>query len=77
MGLHGKAQVLLVLTVGPDEVAEGDRLVASHASWIEGRPRSGELALLSYSVSKGPQLSNPLDPGSESTAAVRVRTRGR
>jgi hypothetical protein len=30
-------------------------------------PRSGELALLSYSVSKGPELSNPLDPGSGPT----------
>ena len=30
-------------------------------------PRSGELALLSYRVSKGPELSNPLDPGSEPT----------
>lgn len=68
MGYQGKVHLNLVLTVPPDQVAKGDRLFASHGPWIEeSHPRSGELALLSYNVSKGPELSNPLDPGSEPT----------
>jgi hypothetical protein len=68
MGHHGKVHLNLVFTVHPDQVAEGDRLFASHGPWMEeSHPRSGELALLSYSVSKGPELSNPLDPGSDPT----------
>jgi hypothetical protein len=63
----GKSHLLIMWTVGPDDVAEGDRLFASHAEWIKGHPREGELALLDYTVSKGPELSNPLDPGSEPT----------
>lgn len=67
-GYKGKVQVSAVFTVPPDQVAEGDRLFSSHGPWIEAtHPRSGELALLSYNVSKGAELSNPLDPGSEPT----------
>jgi hypothetical protein len=54
--------------VPADQVAEGDRLFVSHGKWMEtSHPRSGELALLSYNVSKGAELSNPPDPGSEPT----------
>lgn len=68
MGYQGKVHLNLVFTVPPNQVAEGDRLFASHGPWMEeSHPRSGELALLSYNVSKGPELSNPLDPGSEPT----------
>ncbi|HEY8773276.1 MAG TPA: hypothetical protein VIM05_01785 [Gaiellaceae bacterium] len=48
-------------------MAEGDRIFASHAEWMKGHPREGEAALLGYTVSKGPELSNPLDPSSEPT----------
>jgi hypothetical protein len=48
-------------------VAEGDRLFASHGEFIEGHSRDGDLALLDYSVSKGPELSNPMNPSSEPT----------
>ena len=34
---------------------------------MEGHPRDADLALLDYSVSKGPELSNPMDPSSEPT----------
>jgi hypothetical protein len=68
MAYEGKIHVTLVFTVGPGQVAEADRLFASHGPWMEAtHPRSGELALLSYNVSKGPELSNSLDPGSEPT----------
>jgi hypothetical protein len=48
-------------------VAEGDRIFDSHARWMTGHPREGDAALLSYKISKGPQLSDPLDPNSAPT----------
>ena len=48
-------------TVGADDVAEGDRLFARHGEWMKGHPREGDVALLSYTISKGPELSNPMD----------------
>jgi hypothetical protein len=56
-----------MITVGPDDVAEGDRIFASHGEWMKGHPREGDVALLDYSISKAPELSNPLDPNSEPT----------
>ena len=50
-----------MLTVAAEDVAEGDRLFASHGQWMKGHPRDGDLALLDYTVSKGPELSNPFD----------------
>lgn len=58
---------MIMWTVGADDVAEGDRLFASHGEWMKGHPREGDTALLEYAVSKGPELSNPLDPNSEPT----------
>jgi hypothetical protein len=54
-------------TVGPDDVAEGDRIFASHGEWMKGHPREGDEALIRYSISKGPELANPMDPNSEPT----------
>ena len=69
MSHQGKTQITFVFTVGPHQVDEGDRIWASHAKWMEQtHHRDGELALLSYNVVKGPELSNPLDPSSEPTA---------
>ena len=34
---------------------------------MKGHPREGDVALLDYTISKGPELSNPLDPNSEPT----------
>ena len=37
------------------------------AKFMKGHPREGDVALLDYSVSKGPELSNPMDANSEPT----------
>jgi hypothetical protein len=63
----GKTHLIIMWTVGPDDVAEGDRIFASHGEWMTGHPREGDEALLSYTISKGPELTNPLDPNSEPT----------
>ncbi|HET7238374.1 MAG TPA: hypothetical protein VFI76_05070, partial [Terrimicrobiaceae bacterium] len=45
-----------------------DRIFKSHGAWMESTHyRSGEKALLSYNVSKGPELSDPTDPSSAPT----------
>jgi hypothetical protein len=68
MSLEGKTQITFIFTAKPDQVAEGDRLFASHAAWMEKTHyRDGDLALLLYNVVKGPELSNPLDPSSKPT----------
>jgi len=67
MSHMGKSHLVVMFTVGPDDVAEGDRLFASHAEWMKGHSREGDVALLDYTVSKGPELSNPMDPNSEPT----------
>jgi len=68
MAYHGKIQLTLVIVAPSDQVQEGDRLFRSHAPWMEAtHHRTGDKALLSYSVSKAPELSNPMDPGSAPT----------
>ena len=67
MSHMGKSHLVIMWTVGPDDVAEGDRIFASHGEWMKGHPRDGDEALLEYSISKGPELSNPMDPGAEPT----------
>jgi hypothetical protein len=63
----GKTHIVIMWTVGQDDVAAGDRLFDSHGKWMTGHPREGGAALLSYSISKGPELSNPVDPDSDPT----------
>jgi hypothetical protein len=63
----GKTHIAVMWIVGPDDVAEGDRLFKSHGKWMTGHPREGAAALRSYSISKGPELSNPVDPNSAPT----------
>jgi hypothetical protein len=59
----GKIQLIFTITATPELAAEGDRLFASHAPWIEStHHRTGDKALLSYDVSKAAELKNPLDP---------------
>ena len=67
MSHMGKSHLVVMFTVGPDDVAEGDRIFASHGEWMKGHTREGDEALLDYSISKGPELSNPMDPSSEPT----------
>jgi len=72
MSHKGKCQLLITFVVTPDKVAEVDRLVASHGSWMaETHHRQGPKALLSYNFSKGPELKNPLDPSSAPTGNTR------
>ena len=62
MTYHDKIQLTLIIIAPPDQAEEGDRLFRSHGSWMEAtHHRSGEKALLSYNVSKGPEISNPMD----------------
>jgi hypothetical protein len=67
MSHKGDSHLVIMFTVGSDDVAEGDRIFASHGEWMKGHAREGDEALLAYSVSKGPELSNPMDPSSEPT----------
>ena len=72
MAKKGKTQLLITWVASPDKVAEIDRMVESHGSWMaKTHPRDGSNALLSYDLSKGPELENPLDPGSKSTGNTR------
>ena len=68
MAHKGKMQLTFVVVAKPDQVEEGDRLFQSHAPWMEAtHHRDGDKALLTYDVSKAPELSNPLDMNSAPT----------
>jgi len=68
MAYHGKTQLTFIIVAPPDQVEEGDRIFRSHAPWMEAtHHRDGEKALLRYTVSKAPELSNPMDPNSAPT----------
>jgi hypothetical protein len=72
MAHQGKTQLLITFVASPDKVPEIDRLVVSHSSWMaETHDREGPKALLSYDLSKGPELESPLDPSSEATGNSR------
>ena len=63
-----KIQLTYVIVAPPEQAAEGDRIFRNHAAWMaESHHRSGEKALLTYDLSKAPELSNPFDPGSAPT----------
>jgi hypothetical protein len=68
MAHKGKIQLMLLIVAPPDQAEEGDRLFRSHAPWMEAtHHREGDKALLSYNVSKAPELSNPMDSNSAPT----------
>jgi hypothetical protein len=68
MTYHDKIQLTIIIVAPPDQVTEGDRIFRSHAPWMEAtHHRTGAKALLSYNVSKGPELSNPMDLNSAPT----------
>jgi hypothetical protein len=67
MSQMGKTHLVIMFTVGPADVAEGDRIFQNHGQWMKGHPRQGDTALLEYTISKGPELANPMDPNSEAT----------
>lgn len=68
MAHHNKTQLTAIIVAPPDLVNEGDRIFRSHAPWMEAtHHRAGAKALLSYNVSKAPELSNPMDLNSTPT----------
>lgn len=68
MSHKGKIQLTFLIVAPPDQVVEGDRIFRSHGPWMETtHHRKGDKALLSYNLSKAPELSNPLDPNSAPT----------
>ena len=68
MSNQGKVQLTSIVVAPPDLVGEGDHLFATHAAWMEStHHRSGDKALLSYSVSKGPEMSDPMGPAATPT----------
>jgi hypothetical protein len=68
MDYRGKVHLTFVFKTDQANVAEGDRLFASHNAWMaRTHHRDGDKALLTYNVSKGADPSNPLDPGSTPT----------
>ena len=68
MAHKGKIQLTFVIVAPPDQVEEGERLFRTHGPWMEStHHREGDKALLSYTVSKAPELSNPMDPNSAAT----------
>ena len=68
MSHKGKIQLIFIFVAPPDQVAEGDRIFRSHGPWMEAtHHRTGDKALLSYNMSKAPELSNPVDLNSAPT----------
>lgn len=68
MAYTGKTQLTYVIVAPPDQVSKGDDIFRSHAPWMErSHHRDGNKALLTYNVSKAPELSNPLDMNSAPT----------
>lgn len=68
MSQQGNLQFLVLFSVSPEHVPEGDRLFRSHAEWMERtHHRHGDKALLRYNVSKAPEMENPMDPNSSPT----------
>jgi len=68
VSFKGNRQLTILFTCGPEAEAEGDAVFESHAAWMERTHyKEGDKALLMYTVTKGPELSNPLDPASPPT----------
>ncbi len=68
MAYKGNIQLTIMIVAPPDQVEEGDRIFRSHAPWMEAtHHRDGDKALLSYDLSKAPEVSNPMDPNSAPT----------
>ena len=55
MSFMDKAHLVILWTVDSGDEGEWDRIFASHGEWMTGHPRQGDAALLSYTISKGPE----------------------
>lgn len=60
----GYHQLTIMVTTDPEGVPEGDALWNSHHAYVRDRHQD---ILITYSLTKGTDLSNPLDPGSAPT----------
>ena len=71
MSQKGNVQLMMVI-VAPPGAGCGGRAYSriTRRGWSQRYHRGGDKALLSYSVSKAPELSNPMDPGSTQTGNV-------
>ena len=68
MAYKGTIQLTIILVAQQAPAEAGARLFRNHAPWMEAtHHRDGDKALLSYDVSKAPELSNPMDPSSAPT----------
>jgi len=66
--MNGKIRLTFAIACPAEHVAEGDRIWASHLPWMaETHPREGEKGLVSYDVSKAPELSDAMDASSAPT----------
>lgn len=55
--------IAMQVIANEEDAAEGDRLFATHAKFMEAtHHRTGELALLSYNIASSPEFENPLAP---------------
>jgi len=67
----GKVRFLVTFTCPGDLEAEGDRIFKSHIAWMQPvHHHEGPKALLSYDVSKTPELSDPFTLDSKPTGNV-------
>lgn len=68
MSQRGNIQFVLIFSVPPEHVEEGNRIFDSHAKWLERtHHKEGEKALLRYNFSAAPESENPMDPNAEPT----------
>ena len=68
MAYLGRTQLIFVIVAPPDQEKEGERIFGSHAPWMKAtHHRDGDKALLTYNVSKAPELSNSFDQNSAPT----------
>ena len=64
----GKTRLTFTFIVPANKVALADKVFACHAPWMdETHHHTGPAALLSYDVSKSPELSDPCNLKSKST----------
>ena len=64
MSQMGQSHLVIVFTVGPDDVAEGDRIFASHGEFMKGHPARAMRRCWTTASAEGPELTNPMDPSS-------------
>ncbi|MCG7587630.1 hypothetical protein [Photobacterium sp. OFAV2-7] len=63
MSHKDKVMIAMQVIASADNVAEGERLFASHAKFMEEtHHKDGELAMLSYNIASSPEYVNPLAP---------------